>query len=161
MHRGLVVQLDGLPAPSRVLGADQVIHRPALAQVAGLTGIPIGAHGHFHASAAVDVAGGDAHVVVCRQVGRHHEPSPVAVAIPYDLPLVGQQDVRLIVAIHVTNRHAIADRYRAVDGLGLELGQRRFRGPGVIRKTNDEHRQKKGEESLHGSGLSGISSRSA
>ena len=42
MHRGLVVQLDWLPAPGGVFGAEQIVDGPAAAEVAGLSGIPVG-----------------------------------------------------------------------------------------------------------------------
>ena len=60
------------------------------------------ANGHFNFTVAIEISRGDTHIIKFGKIFDHHEPFPVAIAIPYELFFVGQQDIRLAVAIHIT-----------------------------------------------------------
>ena len=137
--RRFVVQLHRFPLLGAVGRRDQVEDRAALHRVAG---IPAGADGDGALTRAVDVARGDAHVVFLGEVLGDDVLLPVRVVVPLHGGLVGQDDVRLAVAVDVGDREAVAD-LDLVDLLGAEL---RFRRGG--RDGGKEEGEERGR--LHG-----------
>ena len=135
-------ELHGFPALGAVGGRDEVENRAALL---GVAGVPFGADGEFAFAVAVEVLRGEADVVFFGEVFGDEVFAPrggvarlggAGVAIPDDLPLVGEEHVGRFVAIHIGDDEAVADLDFVVEGDGGELRLRRLGGEGE--GTEDE-----------------------
>ena len=101
-----MVQLYRLPFLGAIGRRDKIKDRAALD---GIGGIPAGAYGDGALARAIDILGGDADVVFLGKVFGDDVLLPVRVMIPLYRMLVGENDVRLAVAIDVGNRQPVTD----------------------------------------------------
>ena len=124
---GLVGEFDGGPALRAVGGG---VEQEDGAAVDGVVGGPLGSDRDLALAVAIEVASGDADVVLGREIFGHHEFLPLGSAIPDDLFGVGEEDVGLAIAIDVGDREAVADGDFCVDRLGANLEDGEFGGDG-------------------------------
>ena len=115
--RRFVVQFHRFPLLGAICRRDKVEHRAALHRVGR---IPAGTDGDRALAGTVDVARGDADVVVLGEILGDDVLLPVRVVIPLHRGLVGQDDVGLAVAIDVGDRQAVTD-LDLIDLLQAEL----------------------------------------
>ena len=117
MDGRLVRQRDGLPLLRAVGRGHEIEERAAVRRVVG---IPARARGDLAPAVAVDVHRRDANVVDGRELLGDDVLFPRRILVPDDEVFVREQDVGLLVAVHVGNGDAVADLHGGIDIHGLE-----------------------------------------
>ena len=148
MHRRLVMQPHRLPLLRAILRRNEIKDRAALVCVAGLAGIPARADRDLAFAIAINVLRRDAHVVLRREVLGDDVLLPIGIVIPLNRLLIGKDDVRLPIAVHVRDRDAVADAHRRINFLDAKL---RLRWLGSERRESEitGTQQNSGRRELH------------
>ena len=107
---------------------------PGLRTLHGAT-LGIIGFGEVGRDVAGQIAGGDAHVVLRREVLGHYELFPRGVAVPDDLLGVGEEDVGPAVAVDIRDGEAVADGDFRVDGLRAHAERGQVGGGGAHRRV--------------------------
>ena len=116
---GLVMELDGFPVARSVGGGLEIENSAA---VDGIVWAPLCADGDLSLAVAIKVTGGNAYVVALGKVSADLVFFPGGILVPGNLVLVDEDDVDLLVAVHVSDLEAVADADLGVDVLLAELG---------------------------------------
>jgi hypothetical protein len=96
------------------------VHRAGSGGVAGFSRIPLRPYRYLYPSVAVDVVRRKAYVIPLGKLICHYKTAPVSVTVPYKLLLVGEQNIRLPVAINVSHRQTVANG-DCIKGLRFEM----------------------------------------
>jgi hypothetical protein len=118
---GLVGELDGFPALGAVGRRVEVKDGPA---ACGVAGIPLGTDGDLALPIAIDVARGDADVVLFGELLGNDVLFPGGVLIPDDEVFITKQDVSLRVSIDIRQSEPVANTDSGIDLLREETGGR-------------------------------------
>ena len=118
VHRRFVRQLDSFPFLRAVFWRDEVKNGAAADRV---TRVPPGADRNFRFAIAINVGGRNADVIEFRQVFGQDKLFPGWIPVPDELFFVCEDNIRLLVTIHVCNRDAVTDFDFRIDLDGAKL----------------------------------------
>ena len=106
MDTWLVIQFDRRPQLRPVSGRDEIKDGSIFEC---LPEIPLPADRDFAFAVPIDISGRDADVVALGQIAGDDVFRPLGILIPLNRVLVGENDVRLPVTVHVGQLEAVAD----------------------------------------------------
>ena len=119
----LVLELNRSPFLRSVGRWDKIKYGAGFGGVAGFAGVPLSTGGDLGPTVAIDVAYGNADVVVRGEGLDDDVFFPRRVFVPGDVAGVAQDDVRFFVAVHVGDGGAVADFHLVVYSDMTKLGQ--------------------------------------
>ncbi len=112
------------------------------ATVESVVRIPLCSDGDFGFAIAVDVRGGDTNIVQGSKIFRDDKFLPGWVFVPNDLLLIDEENIGLMIPIHISHRDAIADFDVGIDFDRAEMGKSRF----ACAWSREQLQRKKSEE---------------
>ena len=139
MHRRLMRQLDGVPFLRSILRSDEEKNRAAVDRIIG---IPCCAYCDLRLPIAIDVARGNANVVLPGEVLGEDKLFPARIPVPHKLLLIRQQNVELPIAIDVRGGNSVANLDFGINLNGTEPRCLKFSRRAIREATNLEGEQK-------------------